>query len=229
VIVPGSSGAFNPVFSRSIRPAAATATSASNPPAAGPSVSSEGHLSPTSASATGDISSMSEEQIARLHGEILYILQNEGQDTGDQENIVDDSLFGDGDDETVEVPDDSVPTVDVDESETSGTGTETGGVLFEYLKSLIEKIKKDIVNFSQPECYRNGTFWHRPHDAIFALEASRMSSSGINPQELYHRDVFIWLLGLPKPLPGEPEKLHCPTCLRKHGKQHYLMRKGWLY
>jgi hypothetical protein len=171
---------------------------------------------------------MSEEQIARLHGDILYILQNEGQDTGDQENIVDDSLFGDGDDETVEVPDDSVPTADVDESETSGTGTETGGVLFEYLKSLIEKIKKDIVNFSQPECYRNGTFWHHPHDAIFALEASRLTPSGINPRELYHRDVFIWLLGLPTRLPGEPEMLHCPTCQRERGKHTHLIRKGLL-
>jgi hypothetical protein len=27
------------------------------------------------------------------------------------------------------------------------------GVLFEYLKSLIEKIKKDIADFGQPECY----------------------------------------------------------------------------
>jgi hypothetical protein len=96
-----------------------------------------------------------------LHGDILYILQNEGQDGDKQENIVDDSLFVDGDDVIAEVQNDSVPSADGDEDETSRMGAETEGVLFEYLKSLIEKIKKDIADFRQPECYRNGTFWHR--------------------------------------------------------------------
>jgi hypothetical protein len=227
--VPGVPGAFNPIFARSVRSAAAATMS--NSRAAGPSgASSEDQTTnpslPSISAAPGDISSLSEEQITRLHDDMSYILQNEGQDgVGEQENIVDDSLFENDVDETAEVQDDAVPTAVGDDS---GTGVETGGVTFEYLKSLIEKIKTDIADFKQPACYRNGTFWHRPHDAIFALEASRLTPSGINPRELYHRDVFIWLLGLPTRLPGEPEMLHCPTCQREHGKHTHLIRKGLL-
>ena len=229
--VPGVPGAFNPVFAHSVRSAAAAAMS--NSIASGPSgVSSENHTVPPSlpsmSAAIRDMSSLSEEQITRLHDDILYVLQNEGQSGVDeQENIVDDSLFENDEGESAEVQDGAVPTATGD-VEMCGAGVETGGVTFEYLKSLIEKIKTEIADFKQPACYRNGTFWHRLRDAVFALEASWLTPSGINPRELYHRDVFIWLLGLPTRLPGEPEVLHCPACLKKDGKHNYLIRKGLL-
>ena len=195
---------------------------------------SESHI-PASAPSVGP-SFFSKEQIARLREEMSYIMENEGNgDSEEEENIVDDALFEEEDredgDEIADVQTESVVTTDmgsIGADEMTGAGADAGGVLFEYLKSLIDNIKKDITGIGQPAIYRNGSFWHRPRDPIFALEASRMTSSGINPRELYHRDVFVWLLGLPTRLPGEPDILHCPTCKSGRGQHHQLSRKGLL-
>ncbi|KAJ6511241.1 hypothetical protein DFH09DRAFT_1100465 [Mycena vulgaris] len=86
-----------------------------------------------------------------------------------------------------------------------------------FLQSLVEKLKSEIKGcHGRPDTCENGTFWHRVRDPVFALEAARLTAMdtteeasedkpprGMNPRELYQRDVFIWLPGLPKKLPGE--------------------------
>ena len=37
----------------------------------------------------------------------------------------------------------------------------------------------------------------------------------------------MWLLGLPKPLPGEPDVLQCPHCKSERGQYQPLSRKGY--
>lgn len=177
-------------------------------------------------SGSGNPSDLSNDQMVQLLEEMLYTSENEEQNNGN--GIVDDSLFEDDDDENVEGQGESVITTDMGGVGSDEINDEAGGVMFEYLKSLIEKIKKEIIEAGQPLCYKNGTFWHRRRDAVFALEASRMTSSGINPRELYFRDVFVWLLGLPTRLPGEPEVLYCPTCQKERRQRHHLIRKGFV-
>jgi hypothetical protein len=110
------------------------------------------------------------------------------------ENIVEDSLFGaDGDTETEDMV------------------SLRSGVSVEYLTDLKDRMKSEIDAQGSPQIYLNGNFWFRPRDAVFTLEAARLSVSGISPRELYYRDVFVWLLGLPIRLLGEPATLICPT------------------
>jgi hypothetical protein len=54
-----------------------------------------------------------------------------------------------------------------------------------------------------------------------------MTDAGMNPQDLYHQDVFVWLLGLPIWLPGEPDVLQCPHCKSECGQYCPLSRKGY--
>ena len=143
---------------------------------------------------------ISHADLERLHNEQLYVSEfSNADEICNQENIVEDTLFpGDPDsgDSGKEVQD-SVPE---------------NGVLWDYLSKLLRSVKGQIDVHHKPAVYSSGTFWHRPRDPIFALEAARISSSGITPRELYHMDVFIWILGLKARLPGEPEVLHCPKC-----------------
>jgi hypothetical protein len=132
---------------------------------------------------TGDSTFLSDEQMTRLQEEISYVMENEGSVHVDgQRNVVDDALFGEEEDRDIEM--NSTATADmggVGGDEICGTSAEAGGVLFEYLKSLIEKIKKEIAEKKQPFVYQSGSFWHRPRDPIFALEALWITSTGINP------------------------------------------------
>ena len=137
------------------------------------------------------------------------------------ENIIEESMFDEEDSDIQESVHVTSDMGGVGEDEICG---EEAGVTYEFLKSLIEKLKIEIKSHGQPESYRNGSFWYRPRDPVFALEASRMAS-GINSRELYHCDVFVWLLGLPTRLPGEPEQLHCPHC-QNEGRYHTLKRVG---
>jgi hypothetical protein len=96
-------------------------------------------------------------------------------------------------------------------------GDKPSGVQQQYLLSVLNKIRKEITQSRQPECYRLGTFWMRPKDPLFALNASWIDEAGINPNALYHLPVFIWL---PDMLPGAPKKIYCPDC------KHHLTRHG---
>jgi hypothetical protein len=100
------------------------------------------------------------------------------------------------------------------------------GVLWNYLSVLVKKLQVEVESKNQPEVYRNGSFWIRPQDPIFALETARKSGSGINPRVLYHPNVFIWILGLKVKLPGEPDYLKCPKCtshLQRRGMKPHLI------
>lgn len=117
------------------------------------------------------------------------------------DNIVEDNLFAADDDNEAEDAGDSHEDTD----------SLRAGVSVEYLTNLKDRMKSEIDVHGCPEIYLNGTFWFQPRDAVFALEAARLSPSGISPRELYHREVFVWLPGLPIRLPGEPATLFCPT------------------
>lgn len=86
------------------------------------------------------------------------------------------------------------------------------GVLEEYLEKVFSDIKSQIEHYTSPQCYRNGTFWIRPRDPVFGLQASQKTAAGLSPNVLYHLDVFVWI---PHLLPGSPAggfKFKCPDC-----------------
>jgi hypothetical protein len=101
---------------------------------------------------------------------------------------------------------------------------EPGNISEQFLYTVVAKLKLEISQYKRPKIYSEGTFWIRPRDPVFALDASRFGSNGeqcINPRELYHLDIFVWLPGLPVGLPGEPDHLLCPKChcqLERAGK-----------
>jgi hypothetical protein len=144
-------------------------------------------------------SQISSKELEQLHHNQRYLSQLSDSEIPNQENVVEDTLFptdaemGDDPEETQEV----VPE---------------NGVLWDYLSKLLRSVKGQVDLQNRPAVYSSGTFWHRPRDPVFALEAARTSASGIVPRELYHMDVFIWILGLKATLPGEPDILHCPKC-----------------
>ena len=156
---------------------------------------------------------------------MAYMLEDSTNTGIGGENTVEESMF-EGEEEDIQG--DMEITLDM-----GGVGKdeicETGGVTFDYLKALIDKLKKEIETYNRPKIYQNGSFWHHPRDPIFALEASRITSSGNNPRELYHRDVFVWPLGLHARLPGEPEHLYCPNCQANNRHSHKLKRAGMHY
>lgn len=92
---------------------------------------------------------------------------------------------------------------------------EAGNISEQFLHTVVAKLKLEISQHKKPKIYSEGTFWIHPRDPAFALDASRFGTDGercINPRELYHLDVFVWLPGLPSGLPGEPDLLLCPKC-----------------
>jgi hypothetical protein len=161
--------------------------------------------------------------MARLRTDMAYVQEDSANMGFGEENTVEESMFEVEED----ILGDMETTLDM-----GGVGKdeicETGGVTFDYLKALIDKLKKEIETYNRPKIYQNGSFWHYPRDPVFALEASRITSSGINPRELYHRDVFVWLLGLQAKLPGEPEHIYCPNC-QANKYCHKLKRTGVLH
>ncbi|KAJ7594711.1 hypothetical protein C8J56DRAFT_446650 [Mycena floridula] len=103
------------------------------------------------------------------------------------------------------------------EQETQQADESITGAHQEYLEAVLEKIKNQIKLHSQPDCYRDGTFWIRPRDPVFALNASRKGEHGLSPVELYHLPVFVWF---PDMLPDAPDSLVC-SC------GHKLIRNGY--
>jgi hypothetical protein len=93
------------------------------------------------------------------------------------------------------------------------------GVLQEYMAGVLGKIKRQIDSYGRPDCYAHGTFWERPKDPFFAMQASATRATGVSPTELYHLDVFIWL---PDRLPGFSGSFCC-SCPHHHN----LSRNGW--
>lgn len=100
------------------------------------------------------------------------------------------------------------------QEETNASEAQTQSYLHQYLSSILNKIKKDIYLHKQPNCYATGDFVIRPKHAVFALHDAAVS--GLQPDHLALRDVFVWL---PKFLPGAPEffKCTCGSRLTKNG------------
>ncbi|KDQ63988.1 hypothetical protein JAAARDRAFT_201452 [Jaapia argillacea MUCL 33604] len=136
--------------------------------------------------------------------EKLRLLEEEERES--REVIIEDEIFESLDDGMIEEGAGSI-SEDAD-------GAPESGVLFEYLRSLVEKVKTEIHSNSQPVCYKTGTFWIRPWDSVFAVDNSFHSSEKAEPTQLYYPDVFVWLLGLKAQLPGEPQTLRCPASNR---------------
>ncbi|KAJ7213263.1 hypothetical protein C8J57DRAFT_1602153 [Mycena rebaudengoi] len=88
---------------------------------------------------------------------------------------------------------------------------EPGGIIQAYLDSTLAAIKQQITLHGMPDCYRQGSFWHRPPDKWFALQKFKGSGDPIAPDPLYHRPVFVWLpmLLLPKDF-----TLKCLFCMK---------------
>lgn len=92
-----------------------------------------------------------------------------------------------------------------------------GNISEQFLLTVLARLKLEVNQYNRPKIYSEGTFWIHPRDPVFALDASRFGTDGeqcINPRELYHLDIFVWLPGLPtgSGLPGEPDWLLCPKC-----------------
>jgi hypothetical protein len=118
--------------------------------------------------------------------------------------ITDESVVTD----IVGLPDEEVLTEeDVGSDETS--------VVSQFLKSILNQVKKEIEIHRQPLCYRNGDFFIRPKHPTFMLHDAAIH--GLKPDHLCHRRVFIWL---PSCLPGAPDsfKCECGMPLAKNGE-----------
>ena len=87
---------------------------------------------------------------------------------------------------------------------------DSGSVSVQFLKTILANLKAEIETNNKPKIYSDGTFWCRPQDPVFALATSTQEGN-LNPRELYHLDVFVWILGLKDRLPGEPAQILCPT------------------
>ena len=229
--VSGVTGAFNPVFARSILstslpmpPTPIATVTSSNISSSSSNIDASQSLTSKDPVTQNNSSIVSGDQMDALRAEISSVLGNDIDANSGQGNIIDETLFREEEENEIEL--DGIGNGWAGEGD-GETDAEMGGVLFEYLKSLIERFKKEITDFGHPAVYRGGSFWSRPRHPVFALEASRKTPAGINPRELYHRDVFVWLLGLPTRLPGEPDALRCPNCKTRQGQYQTLSRKGY--
>ena len=168
---------------------------------------------------------LSAESLSTLHAEFASIpdlvtgttpilesilgLESEN-DTEDDDS--DDSSSGDN------ISGNTTSTENPSDSSLSG---DSGNISVQFLKTVLASLKAEIETNNKPKIYSDGTFWHRPRDPVFALAMSNQEGN-LNPRELYHLDVFVWILGLKNRLPGEPTQILCPTAscsgkLVRHG------------
>ncbi|KAL0956753.1 hypothetical protein HGRIS_002872 [Hohenbuehelia grisea] len=106
------------------------------------------------------------------------------EDQADTDLLIEDSLL-DG----LEEPDELAAQVEIETAQAEPTK----GVHYEYLYSTLNALKSQIAKHKRPDCYRNGTFWVRPRDPIFALDHAWATTPRFSPTELYHLPVFAWL------------------------------------
>ncbi|KAJ7356836.1 hypothetical protein DFH08DRAFT_1048015 [Mycena albidolilacea] len=75
----------------------------------------------------------------------------------------------------------------------------------QWLKTTLAQIVDDTTGrLKMPRCYKDGHFWVRPVDPVFALK--RAAASGFAPTGLYLLPIFVWL---PHFLPGRPDSFKC--------------------
>jgi hypothetical protein len=100
------------------------------------------------------------------------------------------------------------------EEEDAASNPKQDSILKKYLSLVLENIILQIDRHGMPNCYRNKSFVISAHDPIWALHDAAIH--GFKPDQLYHRDVFLWL---PSCLPGAPPffKCDCGKNLVKNG------------
>ncbi|KAJ7764812.1 hypothetical protein B0H16DRAFT_429521 [Mycena metata] len=88
--------------------------------------------------------------------------------------------------------------------------------LHNQLVALQTRLMQEEAEHGKPLCYTRGDFFDRPPHPIFALETCK-DTTGLKPEPLYWRKVFVWL---PHLLPGHPEtfKCVCNMPLTKNGR-----------
>ncbi|KAJ7301052.1 hypothetical protein DFH08DRAFT_827905 [Mycena albidolilacea] len=75
----------------------------------------------------------------------------------------------------------------------------------QWLKTTLAQIVKDTNGrLKMPRCYKDGQFWVRPRDPVFALKCA--AAHGFSPASLYLLPIFVWL---PHFLPGRPDSFKC--------------------
>ncbi|KAJ7195718.1 hypothetical protein B0H12DRAFT_1169101 [Mycena haematopus] len=115
-----------------------------------------------------------------------------------RERIFDESL-ADEDEE-----DESMNT-DIAQKETEAAEVKILSENHQWLKTTLDQIVKDTNGrLKMPRCYKDGHFWVRPIDPVFALKHAAVS--GFSPRSLYLHPIFVWL---PHFLPGRPDFFKC--------------------
>jgi hypothetical protein len=101
------------------------------------------------------------------------------------------------------------PSADAEtaEAETRASEPSQETVLGKQLLDVRDRLADEIKAHGKPLCYLRGDFYDRPVHPVFALHRSKIGV-GLDPKELYQREIFVWL---PHLLPGCPEKFKC-TC-----------------
>ncbi|KAJ7846209.1 hypothetical protein B0H14DRAFT_3681514 [Mycena olivaceomarginata] len=151
---------------------------------------------------TATRSHISPAEFAQVNQELNYVDENdEHADIASGDRIINDSLV----DAVLETTETNSATA---EAETGASEAGIDSVLQKQFAILKDRLSKEIKKYGSPLCYRQGDFYDRPMHAIFALHRSMGSNHGLDPSELYARDVFIWI---PNLLPGAPDRFKC-TC-----------------
>ncbi|KAJ7686749.1 hypothetical protein B0H14DRAFT_3176815 [Mycena olivaceomarginata] len=151
---------------------------------------------------TATRSHISPAEFAQVNQELNYVDENdEHADIASGDRIINDSLV----DAVLETTETNSATA---EAETGASEAGIDSVLQKQFAILKDRLSKEIKKYGSPLCYRRGDFYDRPMHAIFALHRSMGSNHGLDPSELYARDVFIWI---PNLLPGAPDRFKC-TC-----------------
>ncbi|KAK7036962.1 hypothetical protein R3P38DRAFT_2432436, partial [Favolaschia claudopus] len=91
------------------------------------------------------------------------------------------------------------------ESESDAAETGNDSEIHKQLVALKARLDNEIKTHHMPLCYVRGDFFDRPPHPVFALHNS-MKGTGLNPRDLYLRNVFVWL---PYLLPGCPKRFIC--------------------
>ncbi|KAK7002064.1 hypothetical protein R3P38DRAFT_2356625, partial [Favolaschia claudopus] len=140
-------------------------------------------------------------QWKQLNSELQFIAEHdEHADIAAGDRQIDDSLID-------EALDYLQPDGNGAESESDAAETGTDSEIHKQLVAVKARLDNEIKTHQMPLCYVRGDFFDRPPHPVFALHNS-MKGTGLNPRDLYLRDVFVWL---PYLLPGCPKRFIC-TC-----------------
>ncbi|KAJ7734018.1 hypothetical protein DFH07DRAFT_944774 [Mycena maculata] len=136
---------------------------------------------------------------SELNDQLNYIQDHdEHADIASGDQIIDESLVDD-------VTDNAESNAQVAEAETRSSQPIKDSIIHKQLVALQQRLMREETQHGAPDCYHRGDFYDRPPHPVFALRDSK-TTTGLDPSQLYLRDVFIWL---PHLLPGCPDRLKC--------------------